>query len=436
LRAGFAKVPITPPDGVRLTGYAARQGVSIGVHDDLFARAMVLENGVESLAMISVDVLALATEFVKRVRQRISARTGIKPESILIAATHTHSGPVTIRTFFNNDETPEAAYIDHLASAIEQSVAQAWRDRFAARIATGAVQVENVGVNRSDPTRAIDREAGILRVDDAAGRVRGVVVQYGCHPTLLGFDNLLVTRDYPGMALDAIEESLGDGSLGMFFNGAEGNISVNHSSELNAIGVATTDRTFTRAREVGRRLASAVLRVLPVLTPDHAAQLGVINWPLELGGREYPDHLEERLGAARLRAAELAGGDEALLRKAKAEELYASVACANARILQELGGRVPFPLQGLNIGDTLFLGVPGELFSETGLALKRSIRQRLFLIGLANGYYGYVPTEQAFAEGSYESGVAFCAPDSEQRVLAAATELERCFSATGREVTR
>ena len=231
MRAGFAKVPVTPPIGSRLTGYAARQGVSTGVHDDLFSRAMVLEDGRELVAMASVDVLALAAEFVASVRRRICRRTGIRQENILIAATHTHSGPVTVRTFFNDNETPDAAYMELLGSGIEESVVQAWRYRFPARIATGACVVDGVGFNRSDPQRAIDREAGILRVDDESGRVRGVVVQYGCHPTLLGFENLLVSGDYPAMAVAAIEDTLGEDSVAIFFNGAEGNVSVNHASE-------------------------------------------------------------------------------------------------------------------------------------------------------------------------------------------------------------
>lgn len=421
-QAGIAKVLITPPIGSPLTGYAARQGVSTGVHDDLFARALVLVHGGVSMAMVSVEVLALGAEFVNGARRRIAARTGIPAESILIAATHTHSGPVTIRTFFNEGERLDTAYMARLEAAIDDAVLDAWQHRFAARIGTGACAVEGVGANRCDPSRVIDREAGVIRVDDATGRLRAVVVQYGCHPTLLGFSNLLVTGDYPAMALAAIEQAA-PGCQAMFFNGAEGNVSVNHASELNAIGVATPDRTFPRAKEIGGRLAAAVLTALPRIATRSNVEISVIHWPFELAAREYPDDVDEAYEAARRRTAEAPDDDEILLRKARAAELYAAVDRANARMVRESGGKVPFPLQAVLIGDAVFLGVPGELFSETGLALKRKLARPLFIIGLANGYTGYVPTESAFREGGYESAVAFCAADSERRLLEAVEQL-------------
>lgn len=421
MTAGFAKAVITPPVGAPLTGYAARQGASEGIHDELYARAMVLESGEETVVLASVDVLALAADLVGSVKSGVRSRTGIPPENVLVAATHTHSGPVTVRTFFNEGEILDAKYLDHLAGAIEQCIVDAWRNRFPARLAVGAATVEGAGFNRSDARRAIDREAAILRVDEASGRIRGAVVQYGCHPTILGFDNLLVTGDYPAMALKVIEESL-EGCTALFFNGAEGNVSVNHASELNAIGVPTPERTFEHAAEIGRRLADAVLSALPRLKTAADAGVDGILWPLYLDGRNYDTDPEQELAEAQARASELAGGDETLLHRARADELYARVRCANARMLKQWGGRIPFTLQAIRIGDAIFLGVPGELFTETGLELKRQADSPLFVIGLANGYFGYVPTEQAFAEGGYEAAVACCAPGSEQRVIAAALQ--------------
>lgn len=421
MTAGFARAVITPPVGSPLAGYAARQGVSQGVNDELYARAMVVESGGETVAMASVDVLALPAGFLGGIKSGIRSRTGILPENLLIAATHTHSGPVTLRTFFNDEETIDAGYLDSLAGAIEKCILDAWRSRFPARLAMGTAIVEGVGFNRSDPNRPIDRQAAILRVDDPSGGIRGVAVQYGCHPTVLGFENLLMTGDYPAMALKAIEESLG-GCAAMFFNGAEGNVSVNHASELNAIGVPTPDRTFARASEIGNRLAEAVLAALPRMEAVADVTVDGTLWPLELDGRSYDGDPAEELEQARTRAADCASRDETLFHRAKADELYARVRRANRRMLKQWGGRVPFTLQAIRMGETTFLGVPGELFTETGLELKRRVDPRMFVIGLANGYYGYVPTEQAFAEGGYESAVACCAPDSEQRVLASAMQ--------------
>ena len=108
LKAGFSKVCISPPKGAPLAGFAAREGVSAGIHDDLFARALVLSDEKSALALVSVDLLALPSEFVKRVRIGIESRTGISADAVMIASTHTHAGPVTITTFFNPEESVDA----------------------------------------------------------------------------------------------------------------------------------------------------------------------------------------------------------------------------------------------------------------------------------------------------------------------------------------
>src|SRR5215204_360409 len=157
--AGFSKACISPPVGAPLAGFAARRGVAQGIHDDLFARALVLGNQAAAFAFVSVDVLALPAGFVGRVRAVISERTGIQPEAVMIAATHTHAGPVTITTFFNPDESLDATYMNRLAGAIVESVETAWDNRFPARVGVGAGRVTGIGVNRRTPDKLpIDEE--------------------------------------------------------------------------------------------------------------------------------------------------------------------------------------------------------------------------------------------------------------------------------------
>jgi len=231
LKAGFARVCISPLPGAPLAGFAARHDVSEGIHDDLFARALVVTNDDRAIALVSLDVLALPSEFIKRVRKSIHASTGIRPDAVMVASTHTHAGPVTITTFFNPEETVNAAYMDSLAQAIGEAVTTAWRERFPARIGVGAGRVEGIGVNRRSPDqRPVDEEIGIIKVEDEGGRVRALLVNYACHPTVLGSNNLLVTGDFPNFALERIEESIGPEGFAMFVNGTQGNISMGHSS--------------------------------------------------------------------------------------------------------------------------------------------------------------------------------------------------------------
>jgi neutral ceramidase len=418
LKAGFSKVCISPPIGSPLAGFAARQGVSQGIHDDLFARAVVLVNEEAAIALVSVDLLALSGEFIKRVREGIQRTTGISPEAVMIASTHTHAGPVTITTFFNPDESVDVFYMDSLARSIEQSVVTAWENRFTARVGVGVGHVHGVGVNRRSPDqRPVDEEVGIIKVDDMGGRTRAVLINYSCHPTVLGPDNLLVTGDFPNFAIDQIERSIGPDGFAMFLNGTQGNISMGHSSELSAIGVITPGRTFERAAELGHLLADATLAKLPTVTTDDAPAMSSISIPVDLPLKEFPslEEASKTLREADDLLARLSTQDTSpeQLMPAKTLRLYASITDFYAREAQALpDGHLPIELQGVRIGDAAFVAVPAEVFVEIGLRVKRQAPHKVFIVGIANGYIGYLPTREAYEAGGYEVVSSKCRPEA------------------------
>ena len=436
--AGFSKVCISPPVGSPLAGFAARQGVSTGVHDDLFARALVLENADAAIALVSVDVLALPSEFVRRVRAMIQQRTGIQQDAIMIASTHTHSGPVTIKTFFNPEGSVDATYMDRLARAIEESVAAGWRERFPARVGVGTGHVAGVGVNRrSADQRPVDEEIGIIKVEDADHQTRAVFINYACHPTVLGPDNLLATGDFPAFAVEEVEEAIGPDGFAMFVNGTQGNISMGHSSELSAIGVITPGRTFARAAELGHLLADATLKTLPGIKTTDAPVLGKISVPVELPLKKYPsvEETARALREAEDRLRQLSsedGKDDEELRRAKSEQLYASITnfyAGEARTM--LDGLLRIELQGVRIDDAVFVAIPAEVFVEIGLRLKSLAPHRTFIIGIANGYIAYLPTREAYEVGGYEVVSAKCQPESEDILIENIIRLEeRLFGAS------
>ena len=149
----------------------------------------MLSDETRALALVSVDLLALPSEFVNRVRAGIEGETGISADAVMIASTHTHAGPVTIRTFFNPEESVDSGYLDFLAQSVEQSVSRAWR--IGSRESRRRCEpVDGVGVNRRSPDLLpIDEEVGIIKVDDFNDRTRAVLINYSCHPTVLGPDN-------------------------------------------------------------------------------------------------------------------------------------------------------------------------------------------------------------------------------------------------------
>ncbi|MES2221086.1 MAG: neutral/alkaline non-lysosomal ceramidase N-terminal domain-containing protein [Acidobacteriota bacterium] len=429
MKVGASKTKITPPIGFPLSGYRARVGVSCCVHDDLYSRAIAFEGSDDEAILISVDVLALSAQFTSEVRRRISSLTSVQDGKIVIAATHTHSGPHTIQTFFNADLALNADYMAQLASAIAQSGFNAWERRTSAKVGVSSCQVADVGTNRRNPAQGVvDREAAIIRADHPDGSPMAVAVVYGCHPTVLGVGNLQITGDFPASTIEALEKQLGTNTFALFFNGAEGDISIGHSARLSAIGAQTPGRTFEHASELGERLAVAVLAAFPAIQTSDATVIKVAQQEVCLDGANFPSVSElQKAAKDASERAKRAAADHGSTHSAPdvmVEEVYAEARYNNARQLEKLGNIIPMTMNGVRIGETLFLSIPGEVFAETGLAIKANVYRHAFVIGLANGYFGYLPIPSAYQEGGYEVEVALCAPESEQRLMEAAGQLK------------
>ena len=431
LKAGFGKKSISPPIGAPLAGFAARQGVCEGIHDELFSRALVLENGGSSAAIVSLDVLAVSAEFVEQVRGSIERKTGIKKDAIMIAATHTHAGPVTIRTFFNPDGTLDGDYMNALADAIENSVSAAWENRFEARIGTGSGHVDGIGVNRrTEDKKPIDDEIGIIKVEDKTGAVRGVLINYSCHPTVLGSDNLLATGDFPFFAVDTIEKELGGDGFAMFVNGTQGNISMGHSSELSAIGIITPGRTFEHAEELGEKLGNAALDVIKEIETTDSPKIGTAVLASGFPLKELPDiqAASASLAEAEKKLAEISsdGATPEQVMSAKSGLLYASITDYYARETSKFAdGVMPVELQMLRIDDAVFLAVPAEVFVEIGLEIKKRAGHKTFIVGIANGYIGYLPTAVSYPAGGYEVVSSKVSPATETVLYDETKKLEQ-----------
>lgn len=437
LTAGFSKVSISPAVGAPLAGFAAREGFCEGIHDDLFVRSLVIENSGKIVSLVSVDVLALSSDFVNGVRSRVERKTGIPRAAIMIASTHTHAGPVTIKTFFNPEGTLDAVYMDSLAEAIEESVSDAFlKNRFPARIGVGSGYVSGIGVNRRTPDqKPIDEEIGIIKVDDAGGRTRAVLINYACHPTVLGSNNLLATGDFPHFAVEKIEQALGKESFAMFVNGTQGNISMGHSSELSAIGVITPGRTFENAAKLGHKLADATLDALPAISTVESVDLDIANSVIKFPLKELPP-IEKAVQTCREAEEALAqlSREEAStdgLMKAKSQLLYASITNFYAAETAALDGHLPVEIQGVRIGEAAFLAIPAEVFVEIGLELKSRATNKIYIVGIANGYIGYFPTLSAHSDGGYEVVSSKIAPQSEDILYEEASRLEeRLFASS------
>lgn len=406
VRAGFGKVDITPYVGCPLTGYAARKSASIGIHDRLYARVLVVE-GAETVAIVAADVASFPAEFVERVRALVTDRIGLPPTHVMMATSHNHSGPAIHRGY---QGLAAACYVDTLALDIAGGIEAAWREREESTIGIGCGRIEGIGVNRRHADGPVDPEVGVIKVSSIGGEVKGVLFNYTCHAVVLGPDNLLITADYPGYTQRIVERQLGGGAVALFTNGAAGNINTGHSADLSALGAAIPGRTFERAERLGTALAWEVLKVAQLLDGTDELAVAAKAATVPLPQKPLPS-LDVAIEDARnkeriLKDVQQRGveGDE--LAKATLDELYARLLTGQVRERTETGtleGPLPVELQAIRLGECGLVSFPGEAFVEIGFGVKRRSRfAPTFFVGYTNGAVGYLPTAEAIDEGGYE----------------------------------
>lgn len=245
--AGIARRKISPFWGVELTGWGYYLNRTwLDVHDDLNATSLVVENGNQSIAVVSVDLMVISAEFTLTVRQQISAATGILPQNILVSCTHTHNAPASegLRGVGEVDPIYEAWAARETAT----SAILAWQDRESVTISAAATNVSGITFNRTRKNGPVDETATLLRVARADNSPLAIVVGFQAHPTV---STVLrprsVTRDAPGQICDLIETAH-PGCTAIYIQGACGD--VNFLREY---------ATPERHEEPGKVVAEAIL---------------------------------------------------------------------------------------------------------------------------------------------------------------------------------
>jgi len=420
LQAGIGRICVTPPVGLIMTEFDERNQLSKGVHDDLYARALVLDDGVTKLSIVTVDLQDLDKELVAKTRQIVERRTGIKKDNVTIAAIHTHSGPELTKdiTLLGIPlERPieglaKREYIDSLRDSMARSIAGAVyvanSNLRRAKIGVGKGQVHTIGLNRRDSKEPMDPEVGVIRVDSHEGEPVVVLMNYACHPTVLGSDNLLYTADYPGYAVRSVEAALGKGVQAMFTNGACGNVSTRFTRR---------EQTFKEAERMGSILGGEVVKVASEIKAFDQVRLSIVSEAIELPTKSYPTVEEARktveLEKERFENLKKKGASPAELRVAYTSMQGAEMALRGAEAGLGKLKKIGTEMQAIGINDSILVAEPGELFAETGLKIKKdSGLENVFVVGYANDYIGYVPTKEAYKEGLYETFTTLLSQDS------------------------
>lgn len=439
LKAGWCAVDITPPVGTPLAGFAARKGVSEGIHDPLMARALVIEReGGETVALLTVDVVGVPTPMARQVRERIAAAIGTTPDHVMVSASHTHSGPV-LEPSLDTIGLASEHYRATLADDVVGAMVAAAKRRQPVRLEAASGRIEGIGRNRRhDDGLPVDPEVGLLAFLPQAGPACRFV-KYACHAVTLGPDNLQITADYPGYAMRFIERVMGRGTVAMFANGAAGDINTGHSADLSALGYFIPGRTFERAERLGTMLGAEVVRIAQEVEEESDPIVRAASREILLPAKALPSTAEATADLERKRKAldavvaklgSTVPETDSRLVTARVDELYARLLVL--RVGQQ-GGEgpakeaprgIPVEIQGIRIGGTVLIGVPVELFVEIGLAVQAaSPWKRTWVLGYTNGSMGYLPSRGAYAEGGYEVVSSIFAAESVTKLEQAMIEL-------------
>jgi hypothetical protein len=386
LRAGVARVEITPPVGVDLWGYAARKSPATGTLDPLMARVLVLEAGEKRLALVVLDLgRTFGPASLERLRETARKNNGIS--YTLVQATHTHSGPVILDEYPNN---AVPAWETEALARISKAIDDAARTLVDARLGTGRGSAY-IGYNRirvnadgtvtmlwRNPTRVatapVDPTVSVVRVDAADGKPLAILVNYSCHPVVFGADNLEYSADFPGAMARTVEVTLGGAPICFFLQGACGDINVyDATTPVQEDAVGKRDWAGLRLGEEASRVAKSI-----VTQPDPQASLDFAEETMTFRLRWSPEKFRQGL---------IASFGEQFVEK----------------FAPRIRDQVPATVATLLINKRLaMMTMPGEPFVDYQINWRDRcpVRDALFL-GYANGYVGYFPTIRAAATGGY-----------------------------------
>lgn len=421
LRAGAAAVDITPTQfPVNMPGNFAEH-LANKAHDPLHVRALVLDDGKTTVALVVVDSLGVAREAGDEAKLLASRRCPILPENIVLSATHTHSAPPANAV---EGRPGEVAYRKVLINGIVEAIRRAHAALRPASVGAAAHPLPEEVFNRRwflkpgamtpnpfggidlvkmnpgsgaevllHPAGTTDPDVTILSVQDAkTARPLALYANYSLH-YVGGMPANMVSADYFGEFARLMPSRLRGGSdfVAMMSNGTSG--------DINNIpfGVGRPPREpFEQVRIVAQKTADAAWQARSTIKSHHSdARLSMLHREITLRLRRPSTEQADRARAV------LAVKTEAERAKLpRLAEPYARRTLA----LASAGETLQVPLQVLRVGDLAICAIPFEVFVEIGLHLKkRSPFPRTLVVGLANGYNGYLPTPEQHRLGGYET---------------------------------
>ncbi len=391
-RAGVDRVDITPRLPIWMSGYAARTRPAQEVIQNLWAKALVLEDKAgKKVALVAIDLIGLPAEVTRPVAAEVQKKFGIERSCLVLNTSHTHSGPI-VRPNLNVMYDLPAADAEHaeeyrrsLVEKLVQVVGGAVESLQPAKLDAGtgsagfAINRRQatekgviIGTNSGGPS---DTTVPVLRVLDRKGQLLAVLFGYACHNTTLGGDSYRINGDYAGFAQVEVELKH-PGATALFF------IQCAADQNPNPRG------TLEHVMRYGKELAAAVEKVLeqklePVKGPLRAAYREV---PLEFAGHTREQFEKESQG-------------QDVFRRRRAQLMLAAYD-RGAPVRS-----VAYPVQAVRLGDRHVLtALAGEVVVDYGLRIRKEFGPQMFLTaGYCNEVMAYIPSRRILQEGGYEA---------------------------------
>jgi neutral ceramidase len=381
LMVGAAVVDVPVAVGTPMSGFAARTSPSTGVHDPLSVRALVVDDA----AWITLDVCGLDEATCLSIREASPLPT----DRVVVSATHTHSGPCSMRGRLGH---ADLAFVETLCRAAVEACNRAVDNRELCSVSMDSISGLGIAHNRRHPSERIDPALQVMVFSTARGSIAAWLLQFPCHPVVLGADNRQISADYQGFARQSLED-YASGSVALFLTGAAGDVNTGHSAESSYTQGASSTRTFAEAERIGNALGIAG-RAAQWSThrPAHPVTVSTTSVELELEVLDEASRHDLIKGWEELsRTAE--SGEQALLR------IWTDWARA-------VDDSVPLWWTGtvtvIRIADVLLVALPGEPFLAAAELIQRELELPVIVAGYSNGCPGYFPTAEEYGNGGYE----------------------------------
>ncbi len=391
---GSAKRNITPLHTVPLAGYAHRSGYFERVAHPLYLRIMVLRTvasptDVSDAILVSADLIWWGAKMTARCLSAIEARFGVPASSVILSATHTHSGPQTSEGFVSSLGEPDQRYLADLEQSLLLGIEQAYLDLETVTLKRGIGHC-SMGVHRRKivdgkvemlPNEVIpvDDRIHVVQFSTTAGDTKAVLSHYACHPTTT--DRNEVSSEFPGVAMEMLEQRLGAGVTSFYLQGCCGDVRP----------MLVRDGEFYRGDDtdvvrLGEQLAIAIERVL-----DHGMR------------KIVPCSLFSRSLTVELPLQQMPSISQ--LRESLQEE---GVKAEWARLLLDVPSRmrptVALRMNRIQLAEGLaLLAMNGEIVSTYGFYVREHWGDDMLPIAYCNGMIGYIPSSAQIAEGGYEA---------------------------------